>query len=119
MQTKQEELFRDTSVWKAILKLAVPSMVSMLVMIFYNMADMFFVGQTGDTAQVAAVSIVGPVFTVMMAIGNMLGGGGCVLIAKTLGEKADDRAKLYSSLCCWGSIVLGILFVVLLLFFSD
>lgn len=119
MQTKQEELFRDTSVWKAILKLAVPSMVSMLVMIFYNMADMFFVGQTGDTAQVAAVSIVGPVFTVMMAIGNMLGGGGCVLIAKTLGEKADDRARLYSSLCCWGSIVFGILFAVVLLFFSD
>lgn len=119
MQTKQEELFRDTSVWKAISKLAIPSMISMVVMIFYNMADMFFVGQTGDTAQVAAVSIAGPVFTVMMAIGTMLGGGGCVLIARTLGEKDDRRVKLYSSLCCWGSVVFGILFAVLVLIFSD
>lgn len=119
MQTKQEQLFRDTSVWKAIFQMAVPSMVSIVVMIFYNMADMLFVGQTGDTAQVAAVSIVGPVFTVMMAIGTMLGGGGCVLIARTLGEKDDGKVKLYSSLCCWGSLVFGVIFTVLVLLFST
>lgn len=50
----------------------------------------------------ASVSIAGPVYTVMMAIGTMLGGGGCVLIARTLGEKDDSKVKLYSSLCCWG-----------------
>lgn len=119
MQTKQEQLFRDASVWKAISRLAIPSMISMVVVIFYNMADMFFVGQIGDFAQVAAVSIAGPVFTVMMAIGTMLGGGGCVLIARTLGEKDDGRVKLYSSLCCWGSVAFGILFAVLVLIFSD
>lgn len=119
MQTKQEQLFRDTSVWTAICKLAVPAMISMVVMIFYNMADMLFVGQMGDTAQVAAVSIAGPVFTVMMAIGTMLGGGGCVLIARTLGEKDDSKVKLYSSLCCWGSLVFGLIFTVLVLAFST
>ena len=119
METKQEQLFRDTNVWTAIFKLAVPAMISMVVMIFYNMADMIFVGQTGDTAQVAAVSIVGPVFTVMMAVGTMLGGGGCVLIARTLGEKDDSKVKLYSSLCCWGSLVFGLLFTVLVLIFST
>lgn len=115
METKQEKLFTESSVWKAIFTLAVPAMVTMLVMIFYNMADMFFVGKTGDMAQVAAVSLVGPVFTVMMAIGSMLGSGGCVLIAKTLGEKDADGVKLYSSLCCWGSIIFGILFTVVVL----
>lgn len=119
MQTKQERLFRDTSVWTAIAKLSIPAMVSMVVMIFYNMADMFFVGRLGDTAQVAAVSIAGPVFTVMMAIGTMLGGGGCVLIAKTLGEKDGGRVRLYSSLCCWGSLVFGVLFAALVLLFST
>lgn len=119
MQTKQEQLFRDTSVWTAICKLAVPAMISMVVMIFYNMADMLFVGQMGDTAQVAAVSIAGPVFTVMMAIGTMLGGGGCVLIARILGEKDDSKVKLYSSLCCWGSLVFGLIFTVLVLAFDT
>ena len=115
MQTRQEKLFEEAPVWKTIFSLAVPAMVTMLVMIFYNMADMFFVGRTGDTAQVAAVSLVGPVFTVMMAIGTMLGGGGCILIARTLGEKDAESVKLYSSLCCWGSIVSGILFAAIVL----
>lgn len=115
MQEKQEQIFRDASVWSAISKLAIPAMISIVVMIFYNMADMFFVGQLGDTAQVAAVSLVGPVFTLMMAVGTMVGGGGCVLIAKTLGEKDGERVKLYSSLCCWGSVVFGVLFAVVIL----
>lgn len=119
MQTKQEQLFRDAGVWKAIASLAVPAMISMVVMLLYNMADMFFVGQAGDTAQVAAVSIAGPVFTLIMAVGNMLGGGGCVLIAKTLGEKDGGRVKLYSSLCCWGSLLFGIVFAALAVIFAD
>lgn len=119
MQTKQEQLFRDAGVWKAIANLAVPAMISMVVMLLYNMADMFFVGQAGNTAQVAAVSIAGPVFTLIMAVGNMLGGGRCVLIAKTLGEKDGDRVKLYSSLCCWGSLLFGIVFAALAVVFAD
>lgn len=96
--------------WKAIATLAVPSVFSMLVMILYNMADMFFVGQIGDAAQVAAVSLVGPVFTLMMAVGSMLGGGGCALLAKTLGEDRASYATLYSSLAAWGSVLFGLLF---------
>lgn len=85
MTEKQQELFESKSVWNAIFTMAVPAMVTMVVMILYNMADMYFVGRTGDTVQVAAVSLVGPVFSIMMAIGSMLGGGACALIAKTLG----------------------------------
>lgn len=107
MTAKQEKIFKTASVWRAIATMAVPAMLSMLVMILYNMADMFFVGRIGDTAQVAAVSVVGPVFTVIMAIGSMLGGGGCALIAKTLGSGDRETVRLYSSLCCWGSIVFG------------
>lgn len=107
MTAKQEKIFKTASVWQAIATMAVPAMVSMVVMILYNMADMFFVGRTGDTAQVAAVSVSGPVFTVIMAIGSMLGGGGCALIAKTLGSGDRDTVRLYSSLCCWGGVVFG------------
>ena len=53
-----EALFRDKPVWSAILTMAVPSVFTILIMIFYNMADMFFVGQLGgsDSAPVAAVA---------------------------------------------------------------
>lgn len=104
---KQQLIFRDRPVWKAIASLAIPSVFSMLVMILYNMADMFFVGQTGNAAQVAAVSLIGPVFTVVMAVGSMLGGGGCALLAKTLGENSAENAKLYSSLAVWSSVAFG------------
>ena len=54
-------------VWKSIISMAVPSIIIILVMVLYNMADMVFVGCLGDTAQVAAVSVVGPVFSILSA----------------------------------------------------
>ncbi len=110
MTEKQQELFESKSVWNAIFTMSVPAMVTMVVMILYNMADMYFVGRTGDTVQVAAVSLVGPVFSIMMAVGSMLGGGACALIARTLGEKNTEEVHLYSSLCCWGGICFGVIF---------
>ena len=59
---KNEALFRTGSVWKSIISMAVPSIIIILVMVLYNMADMFFVGCLGDTAQVAAVSVGGRCF---------------------------------------------------------
>lgn len=119
MKEKQEYLFQKASVWKAISQMAIPAMVSIIVMIIYNLADMFFVGRLGNTAQVAAISLVGPIFTLMMAIGTMIGGGGSVLIAKTLGEEDIEKVKLYSSLCCWGSIVFGLIFSAFVVLFSH
>ena len=61
---KYEELFVKKSVWGAIISMAVPSVITVMVMILYNMADMFFIGQMGDARQVAAISIAGPVFSI-------------------------------------------------------
>lgn len=110
MNRKQEQLFQEYTVWRAILTMAVPAVINMLVMVLYNMADMFFVARLHDDAQVGAVSIAMPVFTMMMALGSMIGGGGCALIARTLGEKDTEQVSLYSSLCCWGSILFGVVF---------
>lgn len=112
---KTEELFRTGSVWKAITKTALPAMFSILLMILYNLADMFFVAQTGDIAQVAAVSVVGPMFSILMAVGSMIGGGGCAMIAKTLGKGDMEMARTYSSLCCWGALGFGVLFAAIVL----
>ena len=110
-----EKLFRRQSVWKSIFSLAIPSLIIILVMILYNMTDMFFVGQLGDYNQVAAVSVVGPLFSVAAAVATMLGSGGCALIAGALGSDDIKRAKTYASLCGWGSVGFGLLITVVLL----
>lgn len=102
------ELFEDAPVGKAVAVMAVPTMISMLVVVIYNMADTFFIGQTGDPMQVAAVSLATPVFMVFMALGNLFGIGGSSAISRALGERKPDRARNISSFCCYGSLGLGI-----------
>ncbi len=116
---KNEQLFRDQPVWKAIATLAIPSLLSLLVMIFYNLADTFFIAQLGDTAKVAAVSIVSPVFSIIMALGTMLGVGAGTLLSVAFGAGETDRAKNIASLCFYAGIVLSFLLTVLLLCFSS
>lgn len=116
---KNERLFRDQSVWKAIAALAIPSLLSILVMIFYNLADTFFIAQLGDTAKVAAVSIVSPVFSIIMALGTMLGVGAGTLLSVAFGAGESDKAKNTASLCFYSGIVLSVLLTVLLLCFSS
>ena len=74
-------------------RLAVPTIISMLVSSFYNMADTFFVGQTGDPNQVAAVSLAMPVFILIMAVGNIFGVGGSSYISRSLGEGKLEEVK--------------------------
>ena len=61
------DLFERTPVPKAVATMAIPTMISMLVVVIYNMADTFFIGQTKDPLQVAAVSLATPVFMIFMA----------------------------------------------------
>ena len=77
--------------------MAIPSVISSLVTVVYNMADTFFVGQTGDALQVAAVSLTNPIFILLMAFANMFGMGGSALISVALGENNHQSVKKISS----------------------
>lgn len=110
-----ESLFRDKPVWTAIFSLAVPSVLTILIMILYNMADMFFIGMLGDDTQVAAIAVVGPVFSLATAVATMLGAGGCAVIARLLGAGEREDARTVGSLCVWGAILFGLLFTALML----
>lgn len=105
---QSEALFRDKPVWKAISSLAIPSVFSVLIMVLYNMADMFFVGQLGNTAQVAAVSVVGPIFSLLSAVATMLGAGGCALIAHSIGAGEKAYARASASIVVWGCLLFGV-----------
>ena len=107
-----QELMRSMKVSKAVAAMAIPSVISSLVTVVYNMADTFFIGQTQDPLQVAAVSLATPVFMIFMALGNLFGIGGSSAISRALGEKHKDRAWHISSFCCYGALGLGVIVAV-------
>lgn len=122
MATKTKDstlVFSEYKVPKAVATLAIPSVLGMLINIIYNLADTFFVGQTGDANQVAAVSVSMPLFMLFMAVGNLFGVGGCAFISRSLGEGKTDKIKTISSFCIYTSIFCGIAMAVLFLAFKD
>ncbi len=112
-------VFSDYKIPKAVATLAVPSMLGMLINIVYNLADTFFVGQTGDANQVAAVSVSMPVFLLFLAIGNLFGVGGCAFISRSLGEGKRDKIKSISSFSIYTAIGVGLIFGVLFIVFRK
>lgn len=115
----ENELMGQMKISKAVAKMAVPSVISSLVTVVYNMADTFFVGQTGDPLQVAAVSLTNPIFILMMAFANMFGMGGSAVLSMALGAKNEKRARQASSFVTYASLIIGILFAVILIVFMD
>ena len=91
----ENELMGSMKVSKAVAKMAIPSVISSLVTVVYNMADTFFVGQTGDPLQVAAVSQTNPIFILFMAFANMFGMGGSAAASMALGEKSKAGFFFY------------------------
>lgn len=116
---ENEELFQHAPVSRAVFQMAVPTVISSLVLVIYNMADTFFVGQTKDAFQVAAVSLTNPVFVMYMAIANLLGIGASALISILLGQNDEKHAKAASAFCCYGSLVFGVISGGLILGFMD
>ena len=115
---QNQEIFKKP-VWEAIFSMGIPSLISVLVMIIYNMADMYFIGFLNDYTQVAAVSLIMPVFSIMTAVSMLLGNGGCTLIAQALGAGEKKRARSYMSLCIWTAILLGVIIAGLIIVFSN
>lgn len=117
MDTKQA--FENMPVAKAVLVNAVPAVLSMLVTLVYNVADTFFIGQTGDEMQVAAVSLATPVFLLFMAIGTLFGMGGTSVISRAFGEGKEDFARTVGSFCFWMSVLTGVLCILIFFFGMD
>ena len=109
----------EDKVSDVVKKMAIPSVISSLVTVVYNMADTFFVGQTGDPLQVAAVSLTNPIFILFMAVANMLGMGGSALASRALGKNDEQKAKNVSSFVTYFSVLVGIVFCVILLLFQN
>lgn len=116
---KTIEIFQNASVPKAVISNVVPSIISMIMVLVYNLADTFFIGKTNNAFMVAAVSVATPAFLIFMAIGMLFGIGGTSLISRMLGEKREERAKHASSFCFWTGLCVGILSMLLMFVFAT
>ena len=110
---KTTEIFRNAPIPKAVFYNIIPSVISMLMVLVYNLADTFFIGQTKNAYMVAAVSIATPVFLIFMAIGMIFGVGGTSLISRMLGEGKSGKAKNASAFCFWTGLAVGVVGVII------
>lgn len=114
---EKANVFESRDIPRSYLTLAIPVVLSMVVTLIYNLADTFFVARTNLTVLVAGVSLGAPVFTALMAIGNIFGQGGSVLISRLIGQNDTDNAERTSSFCFCITFFLGIIIAFLMLLF--
>lgn len=117
--TDNTELFTTTPVPRAVLALAVPTVISQLITVAYNMADTFFVGQTGDPNQVAAATIATPAFILLTSLCNLFGIGGASVISRGLGAGDADRVRHASSFSAWAASAVALTYGVLIILFRP
>lgn len=115
---RQYKEMTETSVEKLILRLSVPTIISMLVTNIYNMADTFFVGKLGTSAS-AAIGIVFSLMTINQALGFMCGHGCGSNISRKLGNKQGDAAIKFASTGFFMSLFLGVLIMIIGIIFME
>ena len=119
MTSERMALFETERISTAILKLAIPTVLSSLVMTLYSLADTFFVGMLNDSIQNAAVTLSAPVLLAFNAVNNLFGVGGSSMMSRSLGRKDYQSAYKSSAFSFYSSIVAGLLFSSLAFFFND
>lgn len=121
METSTEKKYRtmtEEPVNKLIWKLAVPTIIAMMVTAAYNMADTFFVGRIGTEAT-AGVGLILPVMTIIQALGFFFGQGSGNFISRALGAKDLEHAEKMASTGGVSAAIAGVLFTVLGLVFRS
>lgn len=100
-ETSREEIFREYPVAKALRVMVVPSIISQLIVLIYNMADTFYVGQAHNPYMTAATSLILPVFNISLCLAGLAGIGGGALISRLLGQGKEREARSVSMFCLY------------------
>lgn len=107
---EKTELFEKMPIPKAVMTLAVPTILSSLVMVIYNLADTYFVGMLNDPIQNAAVTLAAPVLLAFNAVNNLFGVGSSSMMSRGLGAKDYDTVYRSSALGFYCALICGLLF---------
>ncbi len=112
-EEKSKVLFEKMPVPKALAAMAVPTVISQLIVLIYNMADTFYIGRTNNPYMVAGAALILPIFNVCIAVANIAGTGGGTLIARLMGADQPRRARRIASFSVWFSVFIGLFFAVM------
>ena len=119
-ETKEKSTVFDTEhLVRTYFAQALPVVFSMIISLIYNLADTYFVARTGSTLIVAGVSVCAPVFTVLMAFGNVYAQGGSSLISRLMGKNDQGSVRRVSSFCFYLAIATGLVLAVPMLIFQG
>ena len=110
---QKTELFEQMSIPRAVLTLSVPTVLSSLVMVLYNLADTYFVGMLQDSIQNPAVTLAAPVLLAFNAVNNLFGVGSSSMMSRALGAKDHDMVRRSSAFGFYCALFSGILFSLL------
>ncbi|MBR5366781.1 MAG: hypothetical protein IK132_11110 [Clostridia bacterium] len=102
MPQSKEHLFSSAPVPEAVLRLALPTIVSQIILVLYNMADTFFIGRRGTDAMITAAAVCMPAFMFLSAISNLFGIGAVGVISRSIGARQPEKAKEAASFAFWG-----------------
>lgn len=119
MQQDRTLLFEETPIPKAVATLAVPTILSSLVMVLYNLADTYFVGMLGDPIQNAAVTLAAPVMLAFNAVNNLFGVGSSSMMSRALGRRDYETVAKSSTFGFWCAILSGLAFSLLCTLFKG
>ena len=94
MNKERINTLENKSINKALIELALPSIIGMLINAIYNMADTFFIGRLNDPSALGAVTIAFPIMMMVGSIGGMFGIGGGSYLSRLLGQKDYEKANI-------------------------
>ena len=106
----QEEIFERLPAASALRVMIVPSVISQLIVLIYNMADTFYVGQTNNPYMVAAASLILPVFNITLCLAGLAGTGGGALISRLLGKHEAEEARRVSAFSIYLAVLVAAVF---------
>lgn len=109
----------DMPVGRAVAYLVVPTILTQIISILYNLADTFFIGKLGDPALVAAVGVCLPPMVIMTALANLFGVGASSVISRALGSGDEQRARLCSSFSFWCGLGTALAYVLITVVLRD
>lgn len=121
MESVEEQQYKkmtETPVGQLIVKMGIPTTISMLITNIYNMADTYFVSQISVTAS-GATGIVFALMAILQAFGFMFGHGAGSNISRMLGARKVERAKVYTSTSVFLSLFVGLVIGIFGLMFLE
>ncbi|MBO7703301.1 MAG: hypothetical protein J6S26_02555 [Solobacterium sp.] len=106
----REELFSSVPVAEALFAMAIPTIISQMINLIYNMVDAWFIGRTGNSYMMAAASISLTLVLMNVALANLFGIGGGSLMARLMGAGKPERAKQVSAFSFYGAIGIALVY---------